>query len=120
MASGVVTISQSYDKRTLTGTPSESTIVSEKTFGSTKASGSEEASYSHVTTGPNTSVHLASPEEADSANSTSAPLTDVPVSIVDQPNRWCIEGQYQIYRDAKMLNDKGVTTQILTVERQVL
>ena len=45
---------------------------------------------------------------------------DVPEPVADEPNRWCIHGQYQIYRDAKLLYDKGVLTRTLIVERPVL
>ena len=38
----------------------------------------------------------------------------------DQPNRWCVEGQFQVYSDAKFLTDKGVMTRTLTLERRVL
>ena len=40
--------------------------------------------------------------------------------MTDQPNRWCVEGQYQVYSDEMILNDKGVMTQTLTLERWVL
>lgn len=52
-------------------------------------------------------------------DSTPAPLTDVSPPVVDQPNQWCVKGQYQIYKDGKLLNDKGVMTHTLTAERLV-
>lgn len=38
----------------------------------------------------------------------------------DQRNVCCIEVQYMVYRDAKLLNDKGFMTRTLTVQRRVL
>lgn len=52
--------------------------------------------------------------------STLAPQHDIPAPVPDETNGWCIDEQYQIYRDAKFLNDKGVITRTLTVERRVL
>lgn len=52
---------------------------------------------------------FASSDEADSEDSTLVPQFDVPATVAYQPNRWCIEGQYQVYRDDKLLNDKEVT-----------
>ncbi|TMX01079.1 hypothetical protein EJD97_025233 [Solanum chilense] len=40
--------------------------------------------------------------------------------VTDQPNQWCVDGQFQVYSDAKFLNDKGVMTRTLTLERRVL
>lgn len=116
-ASDVVTVSQSYKVCTLTGTLSGSAAVSEKAFVSTKASRSEKASYSHGDTSRDTSFHFASSEEANSADCTLAPLTDFPAPVTNQPNWWCVEGQYQIYRDVKLLKNKGVMTRTLTIER---
>lgn len=48
------------------------------------------------------------------------PQFEVPTSVPDLSNRWCVYGQYQIYRDAKSLNNKEVITQTSTVERRVL
>lgn len=48
----------------------------------------------------------ASPDEATSSELAPAPQTDVPEPIEEDPNRWCVDGQYKVYRDTKMLNDK--------------
>ena len=32
----------------------------------------------------------------------------------------CVDGQFQVYSDAKFLTDKGVMTRTLTLERRVL
>lgn len=53
-------------------------------------------------------------------HSTPAPQFDVPPLVANQPNRWCVEGQYKVYRDAKFLNDKGFMTYTLTAEQRVL
>ncbi|TMX03049.1 hypothetical protein EJD97_018556 [Solanum chilense] len=45
-----------------------------------------------------------------------APLHQVPQPVDDESNRWCIDGQYKIYMDAKFLNNKGVMTRTLTFE----
>ena len=45
---------------------------------------------------------------------------EFPSPVADQPNRWCVDGQYQVYSYAKFLNDKGVMTQTLKLERRVL
>lgn len=71
------------------------------------ASGCEEASASHGPTIRAAPVHSTSSNKADSADSTPTLLTDVPASFSKHPNRWCVKGQYRVYRDAKLLNDKG-------------
>lgn len=53
-------------------------------------------------------------------DSTLAPLIDVLEQHVDQPNRWCGEGQYQVYTDAKVIFCNVVVTGTLVVELQVL
>uniref|UniRef100_M1DA23 Integrase core domain containing protein n=1 Tax=Solanum tuberosum TaxID=4113 RepID=M1DA23_SOLTU len=40
--------------------------------------------------------------------------------MADEPNIWCVEGQWQIYRDAKMINDKHKMARIVTEKRRVL
>uniref|UniRef100_M1DVC9 Integrase core domain containing protein n=1 Tax=Solanum tuberosum TaxID=4113 RepID=M1DVC9_SOLTU len=45
-------------------------------------------------------------DEATSSESVLAPQNDDPTPVAGEPNRWCVEGQLQIYRDAKMKNDK--------------
>lgn len=84
--------------------------------GSEEASGSKRESRWHGSTVPSAHVHSASYDEADSADSTPAPLFDVLAPIAEQPNWWCIEGQYQVYRDVKLLNNKRVMNQTLTIE----
>ena len=59
-------------------------------------------------------------DEADSLESTLGSLTRALTPVADQPIRWCVDGQYQVYFDAKFFNDKGVMTLTLTLERWVL
>ncbi|TMW81878.1 hypothetical protein EJD97_007496 [Solanum chilense] len=54
------------------------------------------------------------------SNSTSGSPAQAPTQATEQPNRWCVDGQFQVYSDAKFLTDKGVMTQTLTLERWVL
>ena len=59
-------------------------------------------------------------DEADSLESTLSSTTHALTPVIDQPNQWCVDEQYQVYSDAKFLNDKGVMTRTLTLERRVL
>ena len=38
----------------------------------------------------------------------------------NEPNRWCVDGQYKFNRDGKLLNEKLVMTQLVIVDRRVL
>ena len=69
MASGVVTASQSYEERTLTGTPSGSATNKEGASGSLGVSWSEEASESADVQAPATVATSASSDEVDSSKS---------------------------------------------------
>ena len=94
VASGVVTASQSDEERTLTGTPSGSATNEEGASGSLGASWSEEASGSAEVPAPATAAASASFDKADSSDSTSGAPAQVPAPASDQPNRWCVEGQF--------------------------
>ena len=120
VASGVVTTSQSDEERTLTGTPSGSATNEKGASGSLGVSWSEEASDSAEVPAPATAAASASSDEVDNLDSTSGSPFHVPTPATDQPNRWCIDGQFQVYSDAKFLTDKGVMTRTLTLERRVL
>ena len=120
MAYGVVTASKSDEERTLTGTPSGSTTNEEGASGSLGVSWSEEASGSTEVNAPATAAASASSDEADSSDSISGVPAQVPTPASDQPNRWFVEGQFQVYSDAKFLTEKGVMTRTLTLERRVL
>ena len=120
VASGVVTASQFDEERTLTGTPSGSATNEVGASGSLGVSWSEEAYSSAEVPSPATAAASASSDEADSSESTSGSQAQVPTPATDQPNRWCVEGQFQVYSDAKFLTDKGVMTRTLILERRVL
>ena len=120
VAFGVVTASQSYEEHTLTGTPYGSATNEEGASGSLGVSWSEEASGSAEVPAPATAAASASSDEADDSDSTSCAPAQVPTPASDQPNRWCVEGQFQVYSDAKFLTDKGVMTRTLTLDRWVL
>ena len=81
---------------------------------------SQEASDSAEVPAPATAAASASSELVDSSYSTSGSPAQVPTPATDHPNRWCVDGQFQVYSDAKFLTDKGVMTQTLTLERRVL
>ena len=78
-----------------------------------------EACGSAEISAPATATQSASSDEADSPDSILVSLTGVPAPLADQPNRWCVDGQYQVYSDAKFLNDKGVMTRTLTLDSWV-
>ena len=80
----------------------------------------EEASDSTEVPAPATAAVSASSDEADSSDSTSGSPAQVPTPATNQPNRCCVDGQFQVYSDAKFLTDKGVMTLTLTLERRVL
>ena len=69
---------------------------------------------------PATAAALASSDEADSSESTPGSQVHALTPAINQPNRLCVHGQFQVYSDAKFLNDKGVMTRTLTLERRVL
>ena len=88
--------------------------------GSSGVSWSEEASGSAEVPVPATAAASASSDKADSSDSTFVAPPQVPTPASDQQNRWCVDGQFQVYSDAKFLTDKGMMTQTLTLERRVL
>ena len=120
MASSVVTTSQSDEECTLTGTPSGSATHEEGASGSLGVSWSEEASGSAEVTAPVTAAQSASSDEVNSSESTPGSPSHALTLVTDQPNWWCVDGQYQVYSDAKVLNDKGVMMHTLTSEQRDL
>ena len=107
-------------RRTLTGTPSGLATNEEGASRSLGVSWSEEASSSAEVPTPATAAASASSDNADSSDSTSGAPAQVPTPASDQSNRWCVDGQFHVYSDAKFLTDKGVMTRTLTLERRVL
>lgn len=57
----------------------------------------------------------ASSNEAHISEYALSPQNDIPSPTLNKPNQWCIDGEYQTYRDTKMLKDEMVT-----MERRVL
>ena len=100
--------------------PSRSTTYSSSASDSKEVSSSEEVSWSKEAYAPATISQSATSDEVDSADSTPAPLTGVLAPVDDQPNQWCVQGQFQVYTDTKLPNDEGVMTRTLTLERRVL
>ena len=98
--SGVVTISQFHEERTLIGTPSGSATHEDGASASLGVSWSEEASgYANVYITA-TAAQSSSFDKAESSDSTSgSPNRDV-TPVAEQPNRWRVDGQYQVYSDA--------------------
>ncbi|KAK4721403.1 hypothetical protein R3W88_011636 [Solanum pinnatisectum] len=96
----VVIASQSDEGDTLIG----SLVGTESGFGSGSSSNGVNASSS----------------EGDSAGHIPVPLNTNPALVSEEPNRWCVSGQYQIYRDARMLNEKDRMARLVTEERRVL
>ncbi|TMW99987.1 hypothetical protein EJD97_001564 [Solanum chilense] len=118
VAYGIVTASQFDEKRTLTGTPSGSATHEEGAFGSLGVSWSEEAFGSAKFPAPATAEQSSSSDEADSSESTPSSPTRALTLVADQPNWWCVDGHYQVYSDAKFLNEKGVMTWTFTLEKR--
>ncbi|KAG5620829.1 hypothetical protein H5410_006047 [Solanum commersonii] len=91
---------------------------------STHSSRSEPAqatgSHAKSSTGSGEKDQAASSDEDTSSESIPVPQNDVPTPVAGEQNRWCVEGQWQIYRDAKMVNDKQKMARLITEERKVL
>ncbi|KAG5585436.1 hypothetical protein H5410_045870 [Solanum commersonii] len=49
-----------------------------------------------------------------------APRNDNPIPVTGELNRWCVEGNWQIYQDAKIINDKQKMARLITEEHRVL
>uniref|UniRef100_M1DZM0 Integrase core domain containing protein n=1 Tax=Solanum tuberosum TaxID=4113 RepID=M1DZM0_SOLTU len=61
-----------------------------------------------------------SSDEDSSSQSVPRPHNDDPTPVADEQIRWCVEGQWKIYRDAKMKNDKEKMGRLITEESRVL
>uniref|UniRef100_M1D955 Integrase core domain containing protein n=1 Tax=Solanum tuberosum TaxID=4113 RepID=M1D955_SOLTU len=62
----------------------------------------------------------ASSDEATSSGEVPVPPNTDTHLVAEEPNRWYVEGQWQIYMDASMLNEKRKKAQLITEKRRVL
>jgi len=69
-------------------------ISSKSTSTSRSASGSATGSSSHG--------RATSSDEATSSGVVPVTPNTNPTPVAEEPNRWCVEGQWKIYSDAKM------------------
>uniref|UniRef100_M1DJX7 Integrase core domain containing protein n=1 Tax=Solanum tuberosum TaxID=4113 RepID=M1DJX7_SOLTU len=104
----VVTVSQSDEEHTLIGSSAGAACSSATRSNAKSATGSSQDDQD------------ASSDEATSSESVPTPRNEDPTPVAGEPNRWCVEGQWQIYRDAKMRNNKGKMDRPITEERRVL
>ncbi|KAG5614513.1 hypothetical protein H5410_014337, partial [Solanum commersonii] len=77
-------------------------------------------SHAKSSTGLGDKDQAASSDEATSSEPIPVPPNYAPTLVAGEPNRWCVEGQWKIYRDAKMVNDKQKMVRLITEERRVL
>uniref|UniRef100_M1D841 Integrase core domain containing protein n=1 Tax=Solanum tuberosum TaxID=4113 RepID=M1D841_SOLTU len=108
----VVTASESVEKDTLIGSATGSTFGSEFTSAAGSASGSTTGSSSHG--------RAALSDEAASSEKVPMPQNNDPAPVAEELNRLCVEGQWKIYRDAKMLNEKEKLAHLIIEERRVV
>jgi len=64
--------------------------------------------------GSSSKGNTASSYEADSAEDTIVPPCSEPPKDATEPNRWYVDGQYQIYKDARMLNENDKMSRLIT------
>lgn len=58
--------------------------------------------------GSNSIDITASSSEANSAGDIPVPPSFEPALVVEEPNRWCVRGQFQLYKEARMLNENDM------------
>ena len=104
----------------MTSSPFGSPTHEEGESGSLGVLWSDKASGSTEFPAPATAAQSSSSNNADSLESTLGSPTRALTPIANQPKRWCVDGQYQVYSDAMFCNYKRVTTRTLTLERRVL
>uniref|UniRef100_M1DSQ8 Integrase core domain containing protein n=1 Tax=Solanum tuberosum TaxID=4113 RepID=M1DSQ8_SOLTU len=102
------------------GTESAHASASESSHASGSESAHASGSNAKSATGSGQNEQAASSDEATSSESVPVPRNENPTPVADEPNRWCVEGQWKIYRDAKMINDKKKMARLITEECRVL
>uniref|UniRef100_M1DVK8 Integrase core domain containing protein n=1 Tax=Solanum tuberosum TaxID=4113 RepID=M1DVK8_SOLTU len=108
----VVTVSHSDEENTLIGSPTSSSFGSEPAHASSFGSGFATGSGSHG--------QAASSEEATCSREVPVPRNYDRDPMAEEPNRWCVEGQWKIYLDARMQNQKEKAARLIIEERRVL
>uniref|UniRef100_M1DU82 Integrase core domain containing protein n=1 Tax=Solanum tuberosum TaxID=4113 RepID=M1DU82_SOLTU len=81
--------------------------------------GSMDRSTSGSTTGSSSPGQATPSDEATSSGKVPVPRNYDPELVAKEPNRWCFEGKWQIYRDARMWNGKEKMARLITEERRV-
>ncbi|KAK4721333.1 hypothetical protein R3W88_011566 [Solanum pinnatisectum] len=95
-------VPQSDEGFTLIGSPT----------GSESALGSGSSSSSNGST--------ASSFEADNTSDILVPPSSKPMPVATEPNKWCVEGRYQIYKNARMLNEHDKMDRLITKGRVLM
>uniref|UniRef100_M1DJC8 Integrase core domain containing protein n=1 Tax=Solanum tuberosum TaxID=4113 RepID=M1DJC8_SOLTU len=108
----VVTASRSDEEDTLIGSPTGSASYSESPSTSGFGSGSISGLSSHG--------RADSSDDATSAGDIPVPPNTDPAPAAEKPNRWCVNGQWQLYKDARMITTKNMMARIVTEERMVV
>uniref|UniRef100_M1DC75 Integrase core domain containing protein n=1 Tax=Solanum tuberosum TaxID=4113 RepID=M1DC75_SOLTU len=108
----VVTPSQSDEEDTQISSSDGSTFgpksASASGFGFGSASGSSSPGMT------------ASSDEITSAEDIPVPPNTVPAPVAEEPNKWCVDGQWQIYRDSRMINEKEQMARLIIEDRRAL
>jgi len=88
------------------------------------ASGSESASASGSGSGSASDSsslgRIASSDEDTSAGDILVPPNTEHAAVAEEPNWWCVSSQWQIYRDARMMNEKERMSRLIIEEHWAL
>ena len=97
VASGVVSASQSDEERILTDTPSGLATHEEEASGSLGVLWSVKSYGFREVPAPARAAQSTSSDKVVKPDSTPGSPTGALTSVADQPNRWCVDGQYHVY-----------------------